>query len=114
MSGLLRVGTKFGILGGTVYFSSKMGVWGDSDHSVKVYKDLYSLIAPYMRDVPVEIPELPRITDMTSTAKTFWNSGVMKTGRFLLDLPGWTSNFVKENYKALSNQLNSSSDSTST
>ncbi|CAH1404027.1 unnamed protein product [Nezara viridula] len=114
MTGLLKVGTKFGIVGGTIYFSSKWGVWGDSSHSVKIYKDLHSLISPYVQDIPVEVPELPRITDITSSAKNYWNSGVLKSGHFLLELPGITSKFVKDNYSSLVNQINSSNDSSST
>ncbi|PSN45539.1 MICOS complex subunit MIC13 QIL1 [Blattella germanica] len=53
-------GTKVGLVGGVVYYTVEEGVRKDSEHSTEIYSKAYKAIAPYVKEVQVEVPELPK------------------------------------------------------
>lgn len=105
MAGLVKFSAKIGAVGGTIYYTNSIGVWGDSADTEKAYKTVYGLVSPYLAEVPVEVPELPHLTDITSSMKNYWNSGVLATGKFLLELPQISTSLMKEGYDFVSTQI---------
>lgn len=50
-----RFGAKVGIVGGAVYYTSQVGLWGDSSKTEQLYKDLYKVTAPYIKQTTIEV-----------------------------------------------------------
>lgn len=50
-----RFGVKVGIVGGAVYYTSQIGLWGDSSKTEQLYKDIYKVSAPYIKQTAVEV-----------------------------------------------------------
>lgn len=50
-----RFGTKSAIFTGAVYYTVNIGLWKDSANTEKLYGELYKTVAPYVKDVPVEV-----------------------------------------------------------
>ena len=69
------LGTEVGLAGGVVYYPVEEGVRKDSEHSTEMYSKTYK--DPYIKEVPVEVPELSKIPDLCYTTKNYWNKGVM-------------------------------------
>ncbi|XP_026684735.1 MICOS complex subunit MIC13 homolog QIL1, partial [Diaphorina citri] len=110
-----RFGTKVGLVGAAVYYTNEYGVWQDADSSAKVVQELRKLyhqqVSPYVKDVktnvPLEVPEIPSISDIGHSLGSSWNSGVLSTFNFLANLPShvnqWTtdaSNFINKQLEA--------------
>nr|BAN21030.1 unkown protein [Riptortus pedestris] len=106
MARLVKFTGKIGLVGGTIYYTNSIGVWGDSQDTQRAYSTIYGLAAPYVAEVPVEVPELPRLTDITSSMKNYWNSGVLATSKFILESPQIFASLAKEGYDFVFNQIN--------
>jgi len=52
---LYRFGVKAGIVGGVVYYTVEEGVWRDSKQTTELYSKIYKNVAPYIKEVPVEV-----------------------------------------------------------
>ncbi|PSN44999.1 MICOS complex subunit MIC13 QIL1 [Blattella germanica] len=78
------LGTKVGLSGGVVYYPVEEGVRKDSEHSAEIYSKTAK--APYIKEVPVEVPELSKIPDLCYTTKNYCNKGVMTSFEFVLFL----------------------------
>lgn len=52
---LYRFGVKAGIVGGVVYCTIEEGVWKDSKRTTELYSKIYKNVAPYVKEVPVEV-----------------------------------------------------------
>lgn len=52
---LYRFGIKAGIVGGVAYYTIEEGVWRDSKQTTELYSKIYKNVAPYVKDVPVEV-----------------------------------------------------------
>lgn len=119
MSGVIRFGTKVGIVGASVYYSNEYGVWGDADSSIKVIGDVRSLyhqhISPYVKEVKtnvsVEVPEIPSLSQISNSALSSWNSGVLYTFKFLVNLPSHLSQWTADASNFINKQLEASNES---
>ncbi|XP_014246276.1 MICOS complex subunit MIC13 homolog QIL1 [Cimex lectularius] len=109
MSRLVKVGTKLGIVGTTIYYSVEYGVWKDSSKTEQLYKDLYKLAVPLLKEVPIETPELPKAAEVSLYVKTSWNHGIVTATKFILDLPEHASTLYRYSADWVSNQLNQES-----
>ncbi|KAF6206469.1 hypothetical protein GE061_017702 [Apolygus lucorum] len=87
MARLLKWGTKFGIVGASVYYTNESGLWSDSANTEQLYKDLYSAVSPLLEDVPVEVPEIPKAGEISRSIVDGWNAGVLHSATFLANLP---------------------------
>lgn len=48
-----RFGTKLGILGGTIYYTNEIGIWGDSEQTTQLLEDITNFVKPYVsKNVP--------------------------------------------------------------
>ncbi|XP_017882895.1 MICOS complex subunit MIC13-like [Ceratina calcarata] len=106
MTVLLRFVIKSTIVGGVVYYTYQEGLWSKSEETAKLYRKLYSTLAPYVKDnipeeITKEVSQLPSVSDVSSLAKTSWNNGVIATMGFLADLPTHTSNGASSLYKTV-------------
>lgn len=43
------------MVGGVVYYTIDEGVWRDSTHTAELYSTIYTNLAPYVKEVPVEV-----------------------------------------------------------
>lgn len=43
------------MLGAAIYYTTEVGLWSDSKKTEQLYGDLYKTIAPYVKEVPVEV-----------------------------------------------------------
>lgn len=43
------------MLGAAIYYTTEVGLWSDSQKTEQLYGDLYKTIAPYVKEVPVEV-----------------------------------------------------------
>lgn len=43
------------MVGGVVYYTIDEGVWRDSTHTTELYSKIYKNLAPYVKEVPVEV-----------------------------------------------------------
>ena len=59
-----RFGVKAGIVGGSVYYTNELGLWGDSKQSEKAYKEICTFITPYIKDVKVDVSMIWSFTIM--------------------------------------------------
>lgn len=102
---LLRFGVKAGIVGGVVYCTIEEGVWRDSKQTTELYSKIYKNIAPYVKEVPVEVPELPKVDELCFTAKNYWNKGVIASFIFLSNLPNKTTEWSRQGYEYVVRQM---------
>lgn len=115
----MKVGIKASILTSAVYYTIDQGLWEDTDQADKIYSDIYQAVAPYVKDVPVEVPELPSLSDFAASSKLYYNQGVIATGNFFKDLPSNTASVAGDLKSTLSTLLDAppsqenSADSTS-
>ncbi|XP_069674933.1 MICOS complex subunit MIC13 homolog QIL1-like [Periplaneta americana] len=105
---LLKFGIKAGMVGGVVYYTVDEGVWKDSEHTTQLYSKIYKTVAPYVKEVPVEVPELPKMDEISFMAKNYWNKGVVASFIFLSDLPNKTTEWSKQGYDYIVKQLEQS------
>uniref|UniRef100_A0A1B6H246 MICOS complex subunit MIC13 n=1 Tax=Cuerna arida TaxID=1464854 RepID=A0A1B6H246_9HEMI len=99
LGSVLRLGTKFGILGGALYYTTQSGLWGTCAETEVLYRDLYKMAAPYTKPGPVlEFPDLPRISDATQALTNSWNRGVITSTDFLVNLPTHVTNWATTAY----------------
>jgi len=89
-----------GLLGGAVYYTRQVGIWGDSDQSDKLYNTVKSELSPYVekakKQLPFEVPQLPRTGEMRFLAKHYYNEGVKNTFRFIHMLPCYAGRGLKK------------------
>ncbi|KAL1452692.1 hypothetical protein WDU94_006896 [Cyamophila willieti] len=119
MSRIIRFGTKVGLVGATVYYTNEYGVWNDADSSAKVVKELRSLyhqyVNPYVEEaksnVPLEVPDIPSISQISHSIFSSWNSGVLYTSQFLINLPSHVSQWTTDASNFINKQLEASSES---
>lgn len=95
--GLIGFAIKTTIVGGVVYYTYHEGLWSKSEDTAKLYKKIYTNIAPYVKDnvpkdVIQEISQLPSMNDVSNLGKISWNKGVMVSMEFLANLPTHATN----------------------
>ncbi|XP_073971945.1 MICOS complex subunit MIC13 homolog QIL1-like isoform X1 [Rhodnius prolixus] len=89
-------GAKLGLVGGALYASAHYGIWKDSKRTEQIYQEMYHFVAPYIKEVPVEVPELPKASEITSASRDYWNHGVVATAKFLANLPDTTYSLAEK------------------
>ena len=52
------------------------------------------------------MPELPKVSNMTRTAKQYWNRGVIVTGDFIGNLPSTLMSWGTNVYDYVNGQIN--------
>lgn len=52
---VFRLGIKVGVMGAACYYTTKAGLWGDSGQTERLYKELYKMSLPYLKQAPVEV-----------------------------------------------------------
>ncbi|KAI8040974.1 MICOS complex subunit MIC13 homolog QIL1 [Drosophila gunungcola] len=89
-----------GLLAGIVYYTRKVGVWGDADETDKLYNTVKSELCPYVQKVqkqlPFEVPQLPNTGEMRFLAKHYYNEGVKSSFRFVHMLPCYAGRGLKK------------------
>ncbi|XP_043649252.1 MICOS complex subunit MIC13 homolog QIL1 [Drosophila teissieri] len=89
-----------GLVAGTVYYTQKVGIWGDSAQSDKLYNDIKSELRPHVqkleKQLPFDVPQLPRTGEMRFLAKHYYNEGVKNTFRFIHMLPCYAGRGLKK------------------
>lgn len=121
MTGIIKFGVKAGLIGGAVYYSNEMGVWQDAETATKLYQklrqDLNQQINPLVKDVQTnvsfEVPEIPSITQMSEYASSSWNSGVLHTFNFLVNLPSTLKQLSSDASSFINQQLEASNNAPS-
>ncbi|PSN49517.1 hypothetical protein C0J52_18944 [Blattella germanica] len=71
--------TEVGLAGGVVYYPVEEGVRKDSEHGTEMYSKTYKACyyqASYIKEVPVEVPDLSKIPDLCYTTSSYWNKAV--------------------------------------
>jgi hypothetical protein len=99
---MFRFSIKVGLAATAVYYLNKEGVWKESHESLKTYNRLNTTLEPYIKEVqkqiPIELPEIPKNERTSQTVKLYWNKGVLSTFQFLSELPHllntWTQNGI--------------------
>ncbi|XP_044312715.1 MICOS complex subunit MIC13 homolog QIL1 [Drosophila rhopaloa] len=91
---------RSGLLAGTVYYTRKVGIWGDTDQTDKLYNNVKAALCPYVqkleKQLPFEVPELPRTGEMRFLAKHYYNEGVKNSFRFIHMLPCYAGRGLKK------------------
>ncbi|XP_033606595.1 MICOS complex subunit MIC13 homolog QIL1 isoform X2 [Cryptotermes secundus] len=105
---MIMFGVKVGLVGGVVYYTIDEGVWKSSEHTTELYSKIYKNVAPYVKEVPVEVPELPKVEEISFLTKNYWNKGVIASFVFLSDLPNKTAELSKQGYEYVLRQLEQS------
>lgn len=105
---LMKFGVKSSILTGAVYYTIDQGLWEGTDKADEVYATLYQAVTPYIKEVPLEAPELPSLSNFGASTKLYYNQGVIATGNFLKDLPSKTSSLACELKSSISALLEAS------
>ncbi|XP_015439358.1 PREDICTED: uncharacterized protein LOC107194272 [Dufourea novaeangliae] len=95
--GLIRFTIKTSIVGGIVYYTCQEGLWSKPEDTAKLYGKLYTNVAPYVKhNLPKEVIDeynrLPSVTCITNCAKQYWNEGVLKSMKFISNLPTHATN----------------------
>ncbi|XP_017071975.1 MICOS complex subunit MIC13 homolog QIL1 [Drosophila eugracilis] len=91
---------RSGLVAGTVYYTQKVGVWGNTDQTDKLYNTVKSELCPYVKklekQLPFEVPQLPRTGEMRFLAKHYYNEGVKNTFHFIQMLPCYAGRGLKK------------------
>ena len=116
--GLLSLGCRLGVAGGSLYGSHQLGLWGDAKKGEEIYQQLQSgqLKDKLLADCPLTeyAPDLPD-TGLASqlgavsqavadTRANFWpsyNSAVLATSSGIINLPDTTSQYVNQAVEAV-------------
>jgi hypothetical protein len=61
-----------------------------------------------------QVPELPKVEELSFLAKNYWNKGVIASFVFLSDLPNQTAQLSKQGYEYVVKQLEQSQQKTTT
>ncbi|XP_063227575.1 MICOS complex subunit MIC13 homolog QIL1 [Bacillus rossius redtenbacheri] len=101
----VKFGVKTGIAGAAIYYTVQEGLWDDAERSEQLYKKICSTALPYIKEVPVEVPDLPKIDDMCHGAQSYWNKGIKISFSFLGDLPQHVTTWTKTGILKVSEQL---------
>uniref|UniRef100_A0A1B6CSR8 MICOS complex subunit MIC13 n=1 Tax=Clastoptera arizonana TaxID=38151 RepID=A0A1B6CSR8_9HEMI len=99
--------TRAAAFGGAVYYTSNAGLWGDSSSTEKLFTEMYQFVAPYAKEVPIEVPEIPKISNVSRIGKQYWNKGVIVTTDFLMELPSNTVTWANSASQYVLDQMNS-------
>lgn len=91
---------RSGLLVGAVYYSKKAGVWGTSKETDKLYNGIKDELRPHMqkleKQLPFEVPALPKTGEITFLAKHYYNNGVKKSFHFIEMLPCYTFQMISK------------------
>lgn len=89
-----------GMIVGAVYFTKKAGVWGSAEESEKLYNKIKGELRPHVqsleKQLPFEVPSLPRTGEACFLAKHYYNQGVKSTFHFIEMLPCYTGQLMKK------------------
>ncbi|KAK9504435.1 hypothetical protein O3M35_010768 [Rhynocoris fuscipes] len=107
--GIIRFGTKVVLMSGVCYVTSQYGIWRDSRRSEEIYKEIYTFLAPHIKEVPLEIPELPKSSEVSSAARVYWNRGVVSSAEFIANVPLYCYNLAEKGVVYVSNVLSDNS-----
>ena len=120
--GLVGLGCRLGVAGGTLYGSHQLGVWGDAKQGEKVYQQLQSgeLKDQLLADCPVSeyVPDLPDTglaTQLGSLSQTvgdtranFWsyyNCAVNSTTQGIINIPDTARLYVNQAVEAVQENM---------
>ncbi|XP_017489166.1 PREDICTED: MICOS complex subunit MIC13 homolog QIL1-like [Rhagoletis zephyria] len=108
---------RAGIVVGAVYYSKKLGVWGSSEETEKLYNELKEGLRPHAKELekklPFDVPALPQTGEARFLAKHYYNEGVKKTFHFIEMLPCYTGQLIhkaKVEFERFSQPPSSSTD----
>ncbi|XP_030570200.1 MICOS complex subunit MIC13 homolog QIL1 [Drosophila novamexicana] len=91
---------RCGVVAGAVYYTRQAGVWGSTDETDKLYKNVKTQLTPYVQQareqLPFDVPELPRVGEMRFLAKHYYNEGVKSSFRFIHMLPCYAGRGLKK------------------
>ncbi|KAM8710498.1 hypothetical protein ACLKA7_017162 [Drosophila subpalustris] len=97
---LIGLLVRGGLLAGTVYYTRKVGIWGNAEETDKLYNNVKSQLSPYVQQaqkkLPFEVPKLPRAGEMRFLAKHYYNEGVKSSFRFIHMLPCYAGRGMKK------------------
>ncbi|TDG47465.1 hypothetical protein AWZ03_006057 [Drosophila navojoa] len=89
-----------GLVAGAVYYTRRAGVWGNTEQTDKLYNDVKDQLRPYVqkakKQLPFELPQLPRVGEMRFLAKHYYNEGVKSSFRFVHMLPCYAGRGLKK------------------
>ncbi|EDV96455.1 MICOS complex subunit MIC13 homolog QIL1 [Drosophila grimshawi] len=89
-----------GLVAGAVYYTNKAGVWGNPEESHKLYNNVKAKLCPYVqkakKQLPFEVPQLPKAGEMRFLAKHYYNEGVKSSFRFVHMLPCYAGRGLKK------------------
>ncbi|XP_017098160.1 MICOS complex subunit MIC13 homolog QIL1 [Drosophila bipectinata] len=87
-------------VGGVVYYTRSVGIWGSTDHTDKLYNNIKSELCPYVqkakKQLPFEVPQLPKSGEIRFLAKHYYNEGVKSSFRFVHMLPCYAGRGLKK------------------
>ncbi|KAH8418244.1 hypothetical protein KR222_006784, partial [Zaprionus bogoriensis] len=95
-----RLLVRSGLVAGTVYYTCKLGIWGDAAQSDKLYSAVKAQLCPYVQQaqakLPFDVPKLPQVGEMRFLAKHYYNEGVKGSFRFVHMLPCYAGRGLKK------------------
>jgi len=91
---------RSGVLVGAVYYSQRIGVWGDAEQSSQLYNSIKTQLKPHAdaleKKLPFEVPALPERAEVRFLAQHYYNQGVKETFRFIHMLPCYTGQGISK------------------
>ena len=120
--GLVGLGCRLGVAGGTLYGSQQLGVWGDAKQGEKVYQQLQSgeLKDQLLADCPVSeyVPDLPdtglasqlgslsqTVGDTRANFWSYYNCAVVSTTQAIINIPDTTKLYVNQAVEAVQENM---------
>ena len=120
--GLVGLGCRLGVAGGTLYGSHQLGVWGDAKQGEKVYHQLKSgeLKDKLLADCPVSdyLPDLPdtglaaqlgsvsqSVGETRANFCSYYNSAVLATTQGIIDIPHTARLYVNQAVEAVQENM---------
>jgi len=70
---VVKVGAKFAIAGGAIYYSVQQGVWGTIDEGTNAMIKMTSVIDP---SIMQKSKEMPSSEVLNTSLTSYWNTGV--------------------------------------
>ncbi|XP_032902338.1 MICOS complex subunit MIC13 [Amblyraja radiata] len=104
----VRIVTKTGIIGGSVYLAYDQGLLGDGEQSCKVLNKV-SVAVPEALDqwskyFEVELPELPKTNVPVAE---YWNSGIESIVSFLSNAPTKLNEYTETGWQYIKKMTSS-------
>ena len=120
--GLVSLGCRLGVAGGTLYGSQQLGVWGDAKQGEKVYHQLQSgeLKDQLLADCPVSeyVPDLPdtglatqlgtfsqAVGDTRANFWSYYNCAVTSTTQGINNIPDTARLYVNQAVEAVQENM---------